>query len=79
VGSVQGWVVSKPSVIANFVQSLFAVLLGNAAYYFLMPSLPAAARHHLLAIDLGLLVDFWFCVAAFGLIRTAQWWRHRRP
>jgi hypothetical protein len=71
--------VSKPSVIANFVQSLFAVLLGNAAYYLLMPSLPAAARHHLFVIDLGLLVDFWFCVVAFGLIRTAQWWRHRRP
>jgi hypothetical protein len=44
-----------------------------------MPSLPAAARHHLFVIDLGLLVDFWFCVVAFGLIRTAQWWRHRRP
>jgi len=77
--SIQGCAVSKPSVIANFLQSLFAVLLGNAAYYLLMPSLPAAARHHLFAIDLGLLVDFWFCVVAFGLIRTAQWWRHRRP
>lgn len=74
-----GCAVSKPSVIANFLQSLFAVLLGNAAYYLMMPSLPAPARHHLFAIDLGLLVDFWLCVVAFGLIRTAQWWRHRRP
>ena len=70
--------VSKPSVIANFVQSLLAVLLGNAAYYVLMPSLPPAARHKLFQVDLGLVVDFWFCVVAFGLIRTAQWWRHRR-
>jgi hypothetical protein len=69
--------VSKPLVSANFVQSLLAVLLGNAAYYVLMPSLPLAARHKLFQIDLGLLVDFWFCVVAFGLIRTAQWWRHR--
>ena len=68
---------SKPLVSANFVQSLLAVLLGNAAYYVLMPSLPLAARHKLFQIDLGLLVDFWFCVVAFGLIRTAQWWRHR--
>jgi len=70
--------VSKTSVIANYLQSLLAVLLGNAAYYVLMPSLPQAARHKLFEIDLGLLVDFWFCLVAFGLIRTAQWWRHRR-
>jgi len=30
-------VVSKPSVIANFLESLLAVLLGNAAYYALAP------------------------------------------
>lgn len=70
---------SKLSVSVNFVQSLLAVLLGNAAYYALMPSLSPAARHRLLHMDLGLVVDFWFCVVAFGLIRTAQWWRHRRP
>ena len=70
--------VSKPALKMNFVESLLAVLLGNAAYYVLMPSLPPAARHRLFQIDLGLVVDFWFCVVAFGLIRTAQWWRHRR-
>ena len=66
---------SKPSVIANYVQSLLAVLLGNAAYYVL---LPPAARRRVNQLDLGLVVDFWFCIVAFGLIRTAQWWRHRR-
>jgi hypothetical protein len=65
-------------VIANYVQSLLAVLLGNAAYYVLMPSLPPAARHRVNQLDLGLVVDFWVCSVAFGLIRTAQWWRHRR-
>ncbi len=69
---------SKRSVSANYLQSLLAVLLGNAAYYVLMPSLPQPARHQLFQIDLGLLVDFWFCLVAYGLIRTAQWWRHRQ-
>jgi hypothetical protein len=69
--------VSKPVLSVNFLQSLLAVLLGNAVYYVLMPSLPPAARHRLFQLDLGLVVDFWFCVVAFGLIRTAQWWRHR--
>jgi len=69
--------VSKPSVRTNFVQSLLAVLLGNAVYYVLMPSLPPAARHRLFQPDLGLVVDFWFCLVAYGLIRTAAWWRHR--
>ncbi len=68
---------SKPSVLTNFVQSLVAVLLGNAVYYVLMPSLPPAARHRLFRPDLGLVVDFWFCLVAYGLIRTAAWWRHR--
>jgi hypothetical protein len=69
--------VSKLSVTTNFLQSLLAVLLGNAAYIVLMPSLPLAARHKFNQIDLGLLVDFWFCLVAYGLIRTAAWWRHR--
>lgn len=69
---------AKPSVWINFVQSLLAVLLGNAMYFLVMPSLPLAARHKLYRLDLGLLVDFWFCVVAFGLMKTAQWWRHRR-
>jgi len=64
-------------VVANFVQSLLAVLLGNAAYYILMPSLPQQARHKLFQMDLGLVVDFWFCLVAYGLIKTAQWWRRR--
>lgn len=70
---------SKPTLSVNFLQSLLAVLLGNAVYYVLMPSLPPAARHRLFQVDLGLVVDFWLCVVAFGLIRTARWWRHRRP
>jgi len=57
------------------LQALFAILLGNAAYFLLSPSFPAAARHRPLALDLGLLIDFWFCLVAYGLIRTARRWR----
>ena len=69
---------SKQSVAINFVQSLAAVLLGNAAYLLLSPSLPVSARHTAYKMDLGMLIDFWFCVVAFGLIRTAAWWRQKK-
>jgi hypothetical protein len=62
----------------NFVESLAAVLLGNAAYLLLSPYMPAMARHAAFKLDLGMLVDFWFCVVAFGLIKTARWWRSRK-
>lgn len=66
---------SKQSVVVNFVEALLAIILGNVVYFLLLPSLPAAARHHRFHTDLGTLVDFWFCVVAFGLIRTARKWR----
>ena len=66
---------SKPSVLINFVQALLAILLGNAVYFILMPSLPASAQHRLFRPDLGMVVDFWFCLVAYGLIRTARKWK----
>jgi hypothetical protein len=70
--------VSKQSVVVNFVESLAAVLLGNAAYLLLSPYMPPLARHRAFVYDFGMLVDFWFCVVAFGLIKTARWWRKRK-
>ncbi|HVO60634.1 MAG TPA: hypothetical protein VMT53_06845 [Terriglobales bacterium] len=70
--------VSKQSVAMNFVESLAAVLLGNAAYLLLSPYMPPLARHRTFHYDVGMLVDFWFCVVAFGLIKTARWWRRRK-
>ena len=55
---------------ANFVHALAAVLAGNAAYFLLMKHLPPQARHVPFQIDLGLLVDFWFCLVVFGVIKT---------
>jgi len=59
----------------NFLQALFAIILGNVVYFLLMPSLPVVARHRAFHVDLGMVVDFWFCLVAYGLIRTARKWR----
>jgi energy-converting hydrogenase Eha subunit A len=67
--------VSKPSVLANLLQALLAIILGNLVYFLLLPSLPAIARHRPFRLDLGTVVDFWFCLVAYGLIRTARKWR----
>lgn len=66
---------TKASVLVNFIQALAAIVLGNVAYFILAPSFPPAARHRPFRPDLGMLVDFWFCVVAYGLIRTARRWK----
>jgi hypothetical protein len=71
----RGATVSKPSVMVNLLQAFVAVVLGNVVYFILAPSLPLLARHRALHLDLGILVDFWFCLVAYGLIRTARKWR----
>jgi hypothetical protein len=68
----------RQSVTINLVESLAAVLLGNAAYLLLSPYLPPLARHRVFKLDLGVVVDFWFCLVAFGLIKTARQWAKRR-
>lgn len=66
---------SKPKVIVNLLQAFLAVVLGNVVYFAIAPSLPPMARHHPFRLDLGMLVDFWFCLVAYGLIRTARKWK----
>jgi hypothetical protein len=56
------------------IQALCAIILGNVAYFFLAPFLPLP-RHRPFQLDAGLIVDFWFCVVAYGLIRTARRWK----
>ena len=60
---------SKTRVGRNFLESLLAVLLGNVVYFLLMPHLPERARHIPTHPDVGLLVDFWICLVALGVIR----------
>jgi hypothetical protein len=66
VETQRGDTVSKPKVVIN---------LGNVVYFALVPSLPPAARHHPFHLDLGTLLDFFFCVVVYGLIRTARKWQ----
>jgi hypothetical protein len=67
--------VSKQTVRFDFLQALLAIILGNVVYFALVRFLPAAAQHHRFQVDLGTLVDFFFCVVAYGLIRTVRKWR----
>ena len=71
---------SNPSMlfnpmVVNLVQALLAVVLGNVVYFLMAPSLPLAARHQPFRMDLGMVLDFWFCLVAYGLIRTARRWK----
>jgi len=68
-----GFPVSKP-LVANFVQSLIAVVAGNVVYFLLMPHLPLSARHVPMRFDLGVVVDFWFCLVVLGAIKTLTKW-----
>jgi hypothetical protein len=63
---------------ARWIKSLLAVLLGNVLYFSLAPHLPPAARHQPFRLDLGILVDFWFCLLVYGILNTAAALR-RRP
>ena len=64
----------KASFLVNFVEAFAAVVLGNAAYFLLAPSLPLP-RHRPFQMDIGMVVDFWFCLVAYGIIRTARRWK----
>jgi hypothetical protein len=55
---------------ANFFQALAAVVLGNVIYFLLEKYLPVGARHVPFKIDVGMVVDFWFCLVVFGIIKT---------
>ena len=66
----------------RWIKSGCAVLLGYALYFYLMPSLPPAARHRAMELDLGILVAAWFCLAMYGMIETgallSRWLRKRK-
>jgi len=54
---------------ANFIHALVAVLAGNALYFLLERYLPVRAHHVPLKIDIGMVVDFWFCLVVFGIVK----------
>jgi len=62
----------------NFWKSLIAVVAGNLVYFFGAYSvLPVPAQHRPFKIDLGLVVDLWFCLIFYGLIELFLRLRHR--
>ena len=67
-------------MLRKILKQTVAVVVGNLLYFFvLMPHLPAAGRHRPDRLDLGLIVDFWVCVALYGVIELADWkWQRSR-
>jgi hypothetical protein len=67
------------SVLRNFLQPLIAILAGNVIYFLLLwPYLPPQAHHGIDRLDLGLLVDFWICLACFAVVKLL-WSKKKRP
>jgi hypothetical protein len=62
--------------VHRWARALLAVLVGNLAYFAIMPKLPASARHVPFRPDLGLLLDGCLCTVAFVLVSLA--WPRRR-
>lgn len=59
----------------KWVKYLIAILLGNALYFAVSPHLPPAAQHHSWAVDLGTVVNFWFCLLVYGLLELGAFFR----
>jgi hypothetical protein len=56
----------------SFWHALIALVAGNAIYLSLERFLPPRGQHQLYQIDWGLAVDFWICLACYGLIRMIR-------
>ena len=56
----------------RWIRFLLAILLGNAWYFALLPYLPPAAQHRAATVDLGTIVDFWFCLLVYGLLELGS-------
>ena len=52
-------------------------MAGNLVYFLLMPYMPPAARHNPMRFDLGVVVDFWFCLVFLGILKTLSKWGKR--
>ena len=55
-------------MLGRYWKMLVAIVAGNLLYLIVSPHLPPAARHRLYRLDWGLVVDFWICLALYGLL-----------
>ena len=63
----------------RLLKYLVAIVLGNVLYFFVvLPHVPPVGRHQPFRLDLGLVIDFWCCVACWGLIEMAARRRRRK-
>ena len=53
---------------SKWMKVIVSVLGGNVIYFVLAPHLPPPAQHHASTVDLGTVVDFWFCLVVYGLL-----------
>jgi len=63
---------------SRWIRWLVIILLGNGLYFALYPYLPPAARHQRFQVDLGTLVDFWFCLIVFGVLELVAFFVGKR-
>jgi drug/metabolite transporter (DMT)-like permease len=75
-----------PLTRAKWLKFLIAIVLGNALYFALLPHLPPTAQHRSWTVDLGTVVDFWFCLLVYGLLELGAFFhrdeggpRRRKP
>jgi hypothetical protein len=66
------------STARKWMKYLVAIILGNGLYYALYPDLPPSAQHRSFPVDLGTLVDFWFCLFVYGLLELGAFLHSRQ-
>lgn len=59
-------------MMVRFWRTLIAVVAGNLIYFSIARFLPVAAQHQPYRIDWGLAVDFWICLACYGIVRLIR-------
>jgi hypothetical protein len=57
--------------LSKWLRYLLAIVLGNGLFFSLAPYFPLPARHKPYQLDLGLLIDFWFCLLVYGMLESA--------
>ncbi len=56
-------------MLRRYAKTILAVVGGNLLYFVVLsPYLPPNARHRPDHLDWGLVVDFWICLALYGLL-----------
>lgn len=62
----------------RWLKYVVAILFGNALYFALSPYLPPLAQHQIFRLDLGTVIDLWFCLFVYGVLELVSFVRRRR-